>query len=46
MMMNIDVKIRNPYNNCILRKIICHQYLPMLIGIFDQMEAQSDRLRY
>ena len=46
MMMNIDVKIRNPYNNCILRKIIYHQYLPMLIGISDQMGAQTDRLRY
>ena len=46
MMMNIDVKIRNPYNNCILRKIIYHQYLPMLIGISDQMGAQTDRLRF
>ena len=45
MMMNIDVKIRNPYNNCILRKIIYHQYLPILIGISDQMGAQTDRLR-
>ena len=45
MMTNIDVKIRNPYNNCILGKIIYHQYLPMLIGIFDQMGAQTDRLR-
>ena len=45
MMMNIDVKIRNPYNNCILRKIIYHQYLPMLIGIFDPLGAQTDRLR-
>ena len=45
MMMNIDVKIRNPYNNCILRKIIYHQYLPMLIGISDQLGAQTDRLR-
>ena len=45
MMTNIDVKFRNPYNNCILRKIIYHQYLPMLIGIFDQMGAQTDRLR-
>ena len=45
MMTNIDVKIRNPYNNCILRKIIDHQYLPMLIGISDQMGAQTDRLR-
>ena len=44
-MTNIDVKIRNPYNNCILRKIIYHQYLPMLIGISDQMGAQTDRLR-
>ena len=45
MMMNIDVKIRNPYNNCILRKIIYHQYLPMLIGISDPLGAQIDRLR-
>ena len=45
MMTNIDVKIRNPYNNCILRKIIYHQYLPMLIGISYQMGAQTDRLR-
>ena len=45
MMTNIDVKIRNPYNNCILRKIIYHQYLPMLIGISDLMGAQTDRLR-
>ena len=45
MMTNIDVKIRTPYNNCILRKIICHQYLPMLIGIYDLMGAQTDCLR-
>ena len=45
MMINIDVKIRNPYNNCILRKIIYHQYLPMLIGIFDPLGAQTDHLR-
>ena len=45
MMINIDVKIRNPYNNYILRKIISHQYLPMLIGIFDQMGVPTDRLR-
>ena len=45
-MMNIDVKIRNPYNNCILRKIIYHQYLPMLNGISDPLGAQIDRLRY
>ena len=44
-MMNIDVKIRNLYNNCILRKIIYHQYLPMLIGISDPLGAQTDRLR-
>ena len=44
-MTNIDVKIRNPYNNCILRKIIYYQYLPMLIGIFDPLGAQTDRLR-
>ena len=45
MMMNIDVKIRNPYNNCILRKIIYHQYLPMLIGIYNPQGAQTDRFR-
>ena len=45
MMRNIDVNFINPYNNCILRKIIYHQYLPMLIGISDQMGAQTDRLR-
>ena len=45
MMINIDVKIRNPYNNYILRKIIYHQYLPMLIGIFDPLGAKTDRLR-
>ena len=44
-MKKIDVKLRNSYNNCILRKIIYHQYLPMLIGISDQMGAQTDRLR-
>ena len=41
----IDAKSINPYNNCNLRKIIYHQYLPMLIGIFDQLGAQTDRLR-
>ena len=45
MMRNIDVKFRNPYNNCILRKIIYHQYLPKLIGIFFSIVAQTDRLR-
>ena len=44
-MRNIDVKSRNPYNYCNLRKIIYHQYFPMLIGIFDRMGAQTDRLR-
>ena len=41
----IDAKSINPYNNCNLRKIIYHQYLPMLIGIFNPLGAQSDRLR-
>ena len=44
-MRNIDVKFRNTYNNCILRKIICPQYLPKLISTFDLMGAQTDRLR-
>ena len=41
----IDAKSINPYNNCNLRKIIYHQYLPMLIGIFNPLGAQTDRLR-
>ena len=41
----IDAKSINPYNNCNLRRIIYQQYLPMLIGIFDQMGARFDRLR-
>ena len=41
----IDAKSINPYNNCNLRKIIYHQYLPMLIGISDQLGARFDRLR-
>ena len=44
-MRNIDVNFINPYNNCILRKIIYHQYLPMLIGLFDPLGAQTDRFR-
>lgn len=42
----IDVKLINPYNNCILRKIIFFQYLPTSIGLVDQMGARFDRLRY
>ena len=41
----IDVKSINPYNNCILRKIIFFQYLPISIGLVDQMGACFDRLR-
>ena len=41
----IDAKSINPYNNYNLRKIIYHQYLPMLIDILEPMGAQSDRLR-
>ena len=42
----IDVKSINPYNDCILRKIIFFQYLPISIGLVDQMGARFDRLRY
>ena len=42
----IDAKSINPYNNCNLRKIIYHQYLPMFNGISDQLGARFDRLRY
>lgn len=41
----IDVKSINPYNNCILRKIIFFQYLPISIGLVDQMGVSFDRLR-
>ena len=41
----IDVKFINPYNNCILRKIIFFQYLPISIGLVNQMGASFDRLR-
>ena len=41
----VDVKSINPYNNCDLRKIIYHQYLPMLIDILEPMGVQFDRLR-
>ena len=44
-MRNIDVNFINPYNNCILRKIIYYQYLPMLIDLFDPLGAQTDCLR-
>ena len=45
-MKKIDVKFRNPYNNCILSKIIFHQYLPKFIRTFDLMGSQTDRFRY
>ena len=35
--LNIDAKYEKPYNYYNLRKIIYHQYLPMLIGIFNPM---------
>ena len=42
----IDVKPINPYNDCILRNIIFLQYLPISIGLVDQMGTRFDRLRY
>ena len=42
----IDVKSINFYNNCILRKIIFFQYLPISIGLVDQMGVSFDRLRF
>ena len=42
----VDVKSINPYNNCNLRKIIYHQYLPMFMSIFNLRGAQTDRFRY
>jgi len=42
----IDVKLINPYNNCILKNIIFLQYLSISIGLVDQMGACFDRLRY
>ena len=35
----------NPYNNCILRKIIFFQYLPTSIGLVDQMGASFESFR-
>ena len=45
-MRNIDAKFKKPYNNCNLRKIIYHQYLPMFMSIFKLRGAQTDRFRY
>ena len=42
----IDVKLINPYNNCILENIIFLQYLSISIGLVDQMGACFDRLWY
>ena len=42
----IDVKTINPYNDCILRRIIFFQYLPTSIVLVDQMGTRFDRLRY
>ena len=42
----VDVKPINPYNNRILRNIIFLQYLPISIGLVDQMGTRFDRLRY
>ncbi len=41
----IDVKLINPYNNCILGNIIFHQYLSISIGLVDQMGLCFYRLR-
>ena len=42
----VDVKLINPYNNCILGNIIFLQYLSISIGLVNQMGACFDRLRY
>ena len=41
----IDVKLINPYNNCILGNIIFYQYLSISIGLVDQMGPCFYRLR-
>ena len=41
----IDVKMINPYNNCILENIIFLQYLSISIGLVDQMGLCFYRLR-
>ena len=41
----IDVKLINPYNNCILGNIIFLQYLSISIGLVDQMRPCFYRLR-
>ena len=45
-MRNIDAQFKKPYNNCNLRKIIYHQYLPMFMSIFNLRGVQTDRFRY
>ena len=45
-MRNIDAKFKKPYNNCNLRKIIYHQYLPVFMSIFNLRGVQTDRFRY
>ena len=41
----VDVKLINPYNNCILGNIIFLQYLSISIGLVDQMRLCFYRLR-
>ena len=41
----VDVKLINPYNNCILGNIIFLQYLSISIGLVDQMKSYFYRLR-
>ena len=41
----IDVNPINPYNDGILRNIIFLQYLPISIGLVDQMGTCFDRLQ-
>ncbi len=41
----IDVKLINPYNNCILGNIIFLQYLSISIGLVEQMGTCFYRLR-
>ena len=43
---HIDVISENPYNYCILRKKVFHQYLPRFLDPLEPNEAKNYRLRF
>ena len=43
---HIDVISENPYNYCILRKKVFHQYLPRFLDPLESNKAKNYRLRF